>query len=149
MTPAHLRIGLVSWVAIGLVATVAFAQVVSYRSVEATAAAPVQLSYHASAHKNCTPAPLPTVHIIEAPHAGMLTVRRGELTTDRVAGCPTLKMPAQVVIYQAGAGYLGPDHVRYEVTSDNGEDATYDMTITVKAAPATSPPGGDAGAGHS
>jgi len=41
-----------------LTATAALAQDVNYTSVEATSDKPVELSYHASAHKNCTPAPL-------------------------------------------------------------------------------------------
>ena len=100
----------------------------------------MQLGYHASAHKNCTPGSLPTIRVIEAPKSGMLTVRRAVLTTDKIAGCPGLKTPAQVVLYLARAGYAGPDHVKYEVTSENGEVATNDVTIAVKAAPAQSPP---------
>ena len=63
----------------------ALAQASNYTSVEATADKPVQLSYHASAHKNCTPAALPTIRVIEAPKSGTLTVRQAVLTTDRVA----------------------------------------------------------------
>jgi hypothetical protein len=140
MTLLHLctRVGLCATVS--LVATAAFGQAANYTSVEATSATPLQLSYHASAHKNCTPAPLPTVRVIEPPKSGTLTVKRGLLTTDKVSGCPAVKVPAQVVYYQARAAYTGPDHLNYEVTSENGEVATYDVTITVKAAPVTTPP---------
>ncbi len=105
------------------------------------------MSYHASAHKStCTPAALPTVRVIEAPHAGFLTVRQAELTTHKIPGCPTLKTPAQVVFYTANAGYAGPDHVKYEVTSEGGEVGVYDVTITVKAAePGQAPPKGNGG----
>ena len=114
----------------------AFAQAsTNYTSVEATAEKPVQLSSHASANKNCTPAPVPTVRVITAPKAGILTVRRGQLTTDKLVGCGPVKTPVQVVFYQARAGYTGPDEVKYEVTSANGEVATYDVTITVKELP--------------
>jgi hypothetical protein len=58
----------------------------------------VQLSYHASAHKNCTAAQLPTIRVIEAPKSGTLTVRKAVLTTDKVAGCPVVEVPAQVVL---------------------------------------------------
>jgi hypothetical protein len=126
-------------------ATAALAQDANYTSVEATADKPVQLSYHASAHKNCTPAPLPTVRVIEAPKSGTLTVRKAVLKTDKIAGCPSLKTPAEVVFYMAHPGYAGPDHVKYEVTSENGEVATNDVTIAVKAAPAQRPASGDAG----
>ena len=125
-------------------ATVILAQDANYTSVEATSGKPVQLSYHASAHKNCTPAPLPTIRVIEAPKSGTLTVRGAVLKTDKIAGCPGLKTPAQVVFYSARAGYAGADHVKYEVTSENGEVATNDVTIVVKAPPAQTPPSGDA-----
>jgi hypothetical protein len=96
----------------GLTATAAVGQDVNYTSIEATSDKPVQLSYHASAHKNCTPAPLPTIRVIEAPKSGTLTVRGAVLKTNKVAGCPGLKTPAQVVFYLAHAGYVGPDHVK-------------------------------------
>lgn len=106
---------------------------VSYTSVEATPDKPVQLSYHASAHRgNCAAAPAPSVRVTEPPKGGALVVREGVLTTDKVAGCPQLKVPAEVVFYQARSGYTGPDHVIYEVTSENGQVANYDVKITVK-----------------
>jgi hypothetical protein len=71
----------------------------NYTSFEATSAKPVQIGYHAEAHKDCTPAPLPTIRVIEAPKSGTLTVRVGELKTNQVAGCPGLKTPARVVFY--------------------------------------------------
>ena len=86
----------------------------------------------------------PARRLIEAPKSGVLTVRKAVLSTDKVAGCPGLKTPAQVAFYQARAGYAGPDRVSYEVTSENGEVATYEMTITVKALPATILPADDA-----
>ena len=140
-----LRTLVFSGVAAGLSATAALAQDANYTSVEATSGKPLQLSYHASAHKNCTAAPLPTIRVIEAPKSGTLTVRGAVLKTDKLAGCPGLKTPAQVVFYLAHAGYGGSDHVKYEVTSANGEVAINDITIVVKAAPAQRPTTGDAG----
>ncbi len=124
------------------------AQDANHSNVDAAPDKPVQLSYHASAHKSdCSAGPLPTIRVIEAPKSGVLTVRKAVLTTNKVAGCPGLKTPAQVVFYLARAGFAGPDHVKYEVTGENGEVATCDVTITVKAAPpAQSPPAGEAGA---
>ena len=108
----------------------------NYTSVEAISDKPVQLSYHASAHAaNCTAAALPTVRVTQPPKSGILTVRKAILTTDKVAGCPPIKTPAQVVFYQARAGATGSDHVVYEVTSENGEVGTYDVTINIKEAP--------------
>jgi hypothetical protein len=140
-----LRTIVFSFATASLMGVPSLAQSTNYTSVEATSDNPVQLSYHASAHKNCTPAPLPTVRVIEAPKSGTLTVRGAVLKTDKVAGCPGLKTPAQVVFYLARPGYAGPDHVKYEVTSENGEIGAYDVTIGVKAAPHQRPALGDAG----
>jgi hypothetical protein len=141
-----LRDGVVSLAVAAVISTVAHTQPAptsNYTSFEATSAKPVQLGYYASAHKNCTPALVPVVRVIEAPKSGTLTVRRGELKTDHVAGCPGLKIPAQVVFYQARAGATGNDHVVYEVTTSTGEMATYDVTITIKDAPKRSSPAKD------
>jgi hypothetical protein len=72
----------------------------------------------------------------------MLTVRRGELKTDQVAGCPGLKIPAQVVFYEARAGATGSDHLVYEVTNPTGEVGTYDVTIAIKEVPEQIKPSG-------
>ena len=131
-----------------LAATTALAQATNYTSIEATPGKSVQLSYHASVHKNtCSPAPLPTIRVTEPPHSGTLTVRRALLTTDKVAGCPHLKIPAQVIFYQARAGYAGRDHVVYEVASENEEVVVNDVTIDVKATPAPGGATGQAGKG--
>ena len=116
-------------------------QETSYTSVEAIAGKPVQLTYHADAHKStCTAAPIPTFRVIEPPKDGVLTVRKAVLTTNKVAGCPGLKTPALVVFYQAKDGYSGPDHVSYAVTNAEGKVQGFDVTITVKAPPAGSAP---------
>ena len=124
----------------GPVASAALAQAVNYSSVEAIAGKPLQLSYHASAHKsNCTPAPLATFDVPQPPKLGLLTVRKAMLTTDKVAGCPHLKIPAEVVFYRGREGSAGTDHVVYKVTSAAGEIEVYDVTITLKPAPTPAP----------
>ena len=106
---------------------------------EVPAGKPAQLTYHASAKKDCTPAPLPVVKVVEPPKAGALIVRQGMLTTDKFPGCEKIKVPAQVIFYQSKDGYTGPDHVSYLVTAPSGEVASYDVTITVKPAPPSTP----------
>jgi hypothetical protein len=114
----------------------------NYTSFEATPGKPVQLGYYASTHKDCTPAPLPTIRVIEAPKFGTLTVRRGVLTTSNIQGCPRLKISAQVAFYQARTGATGSDHLVYEVTNPTGEVGTYDVTINIKEAPKPIRPSG-------
>jgi hypothetical protein len=138
MRPPVFAVAVLFPLAAAITSTVALAQrtpTSNYTSFEATSAKPVQLGYYASANKDCTPAPLPKIRVVAAPKSGMLTVRRGELKTDQVAGCPGLKIPAQVVFYQARAGATGSDHLVYLVTNPTGEVGTYDVTITIKEAP--------------
>ena len=113
---------------------------VNYTSFEATSAKPVQIGYYGSAHKDCTPAPLPTIRVVEPPKSGTLTIRRGVLTTNNVAGCPGLRIPAQVAFYRARAGATGTDHIVYLVTNADGAAGAYDITIKIKEAPNSSAP---------
>ena len=63
-------------------------------------------------------------------------MRKAVLSTDKVPGCPGLKTPALVVFYQSKEGYSGSDHVSYAVTNAAGQAQGYDVTISVKPAPA-------------
>ena len=112
----------------------------NYTSFDATSAKPVQIGYYGSAHKDCTAAALPTIRVVEAPRSGLLTVRRGVLTTNRLANCPGLRIPAQVAFYQARPGVGGTDHFVYLVTNPDGLVAAYDVSITIKEAPKSPAP---------
>lgn len=120
----------------------ATAQSSHYTSVEAMSGKPLQLGYYASVRKDCAPAPLPSVRVVQAPKSGVLTIRTAVLTTDKLGGCPGLKVPARVLFYQARAGYAGADHVTYEVTTSPGNPRTFDVTITVKTPPSPTVPRG-------
>ena len=93
----------------GFAASAALAKAVNYTSVEATAGKPLQLTYHASAHKgDCKPAPLVTFDVLQPPKLGLLIVRKALLTTNKVPGCPGLRNsgPGGVL---SGAGWLRRD----------------------------------------
>jgi hypothetical protein len=123
----------------GILVSMAAAQTTNYSSIEVTADQPVQLSYHASAHKStCEPAPAPQVHVIQPPRMGSLIVRKAMLRTDKIAGCPGMNVPARVVFYNAKEGYTGEDKVKYEAISASGEVTTYEVTLTIK--PSTEKP---------
>jgi hypothetical protein len=130
-----IRILPLAWVLAGLAASSAFAQATNYTTVETNSGTPIRLSYHAAAHKNCAPAPPPTIKVTERPKAGALVVRSGMLATDKLEGCGRIRLPVRVVFYNPKEDYAGPDHVIYEVTDSNGKVDTYDVTITVKAGP--------------
>ena len=95
----------------------------------------MRVGFYAQGHRDCSPSKLPVVHVEEVPTLGALSVRPGELTTDREPNCPRLKVPAQVVIYQARSKATGSDHIMYSVTYPNGEIALYDVTVRLKVPP--------------
>src|ERR1700689_3061770 len=99
MMAMRLSIALLSFAIAGFGASLAIAQTENYTSVETTSGNPIRLSYHASAHKNCTPAPAPTISVTERPKDGALVVRKGKLATDKVPGCGRISVPVQVVFY--------------------------------------------------
>ena len=104
----------------------------NYTSIEAEPNKPVQVGFYAQAHKDCSASKLPIVRVVEVPTLGILSVRPSELKTDRVPNCPSLKVPAQVVTYQARDKSTGSDEVKYSVTYPNGEIALYDVSIRIK-----------------
>ena len=108
----------------------------NYTSFEVESGKTVQVGYYAQAHKDCTPSKLPIIRVVETPALGTLTVRPAELKTDKVANCPELKLPAQVVSYQSRDKTIGSDNVKYSVTYPDGELALYDLTIRIKEPPA-------------
>ena len=120
------------------ISTLTYAQnapIVNYSSVDATSAMPVQLGYYASARKDCTPGPVPTIRVSQSPKLGYLTIRPAQLTTSAFAGCLGLKVPVEVVFYQARVGATGTDHVVYEVKNAGNALNDYDVSITIKEVP--------------
>jgi hypothetical protein len=105
----------------------------NYSSMEAISGKTLQLTYHASVTKDCNPAPLPTIRLIDRPRSGTFTVRRATLTAAQIANCQNLNIPVQAVFYTSRAGYVGEDHVAYEVINFEGQIEKFDIAITVKA----------------
>lgn len=71
--------------------------------------------------------------MVEAPTNSTFTVRPGKVTTEAVAGCSRLQVPAQIVFYTGRSD--GSDHVLYSVTYPDGEISLFDVTIHITQAP--------------
>ena len=119
-----------------MIPSFAFAQAAlssNYTSFDATSEKPVQLGYYASAHTSTgSPAPSPEVRVVQAPKSGLVIVRRGELTTNKIPACPGLKTAVQVVFYEARPETTGHDHLVYTLKSENDEVSTFDVTINIQ-----------------
>ena len=108
----------------------------SYTTVEAVPGKSLRIGTYGTANrKDCSPARVPTIRVIEPPSSGSLTVRLSEAKTDKVAGCSTIVIPMQFLMYVARAD-AEKDRIVYEVTSANGEVATYEVTINILPKPA-------------
>lgn len=123
--------------ALAATATMAQPSSRSYTTVEAVPGKSLRIGTYGTANKkDCSPARVPTIRVIEPPSSGSLTVRLSEAKIDKVAGCSTIVIPMQFLIYVARAD-AEKDKVVYEVTSANGEVATYEVTINILPKPAT------------
>jgi len=104
----------------------------NYSSVEAVSGKPVQLNVHASATKDCSPVPMPTIKLLDRPKNGTFTIRRGTLNAGHVANCDISNMPGLAVFYTSQMGYVGQDHAAYEVIDFRGQIERFDFEISVK-----------------
>jgi hypothetical protein len=123
----------------------ALGQTANYSSQQAVQGKPLQLNVHASGNKvTCAPAALPIIKVIEPPTSGTLTVRQGEMTTNKLGNCDRVKLPAQILFYTARSDFVGRDHLVYGLSSANGQAEVFDITIEVKeATPSEKKPDGD------
>src|SRR4051812_17956203 len=76
---------------VGVVATTALAQSAKYTATGATSGKPLQLASYASAHKYRTAGQLPILRVVEPSIPGTLAVKVAVLTTNGLAGWPTLR----------------------------------------------------------
>jgi len=113
----------------------------TYTSFDAMPGKVLQIGFYGSANKkDCVPARAPTIRVIEPPKAGSLMVRHGEVTADKVGSCGPFKIPIQAILYTARHGDADTDRLIYEVTSANGQVATYQITIRIKSTPSAPTP---------
>ena len=129
------------WPALLLLTTIApapvFGQSQTATTITAASGKPVRLGYYAHFNKDCTPGPLADVRITVPPQHGIVAVRRAKVRTKRIANCPEVEGPVQVVLYQGRPGFVGRDVVAYEVRIAGGE--TRLITIAINVTPDASP----------
>jgi hypothetical protein len=133
--------GVLGAVAIAAASTSAEAQLgppTKYTTFKAVPGKAVDIGNYAAAKQNCEPGAAPAIHVVEPPKSGTLTVRVAELTYKNVFSCPPIKMPAQLLSYEARDS-ADRDHLIYDVTGAKGEVTVYDVTIDIVPSPKTAP----------
>jgi hypothetical protein len=129
-------------IAMVLTSTMAAAQLgppTKYTSFKAVSGKAIELGNYASANQNCSPGPAPAIHVVEPPKSGTLTVHVAQLTYSNVFGCPPIKMPAQVLTYEARDSGVDRDHLIYDVAGAKGEVTIHDVTIEIAPPPKPAP----------
>lgn len=142
MSSIHRRASALAATAMVLTSTMAAAQLgppTKYTAFKAVPGKAVELGNYASANQNCSPGPAPAIHVVEPPKSGTLTVRVAELTYSNVFGCPPIKMPAQVLTYEARDSGADRDHLIYDVSGAKGEVTIHDVTIEIAPSPKPAP----------
>ena len=76
--------------------------------------------------------------MITPPRNGALSIRSGKGRSPRVGKCENIEVPVRLVIYQSNRGYIGEDHVVYEVKKADIRPRP-SVTIAVTPPSATSP----------
>jgi hypothetical protein len=99
---------------------------------EVVAGALARVGVHAAAKKDCSPAPLPTITVVNAPKHGSLHVQTGKVKSNQIKACPNIELPANLIMYRSQAGFSGEDKVTYEVKNVGGRSQSITITITVK-----------------
>jgi hypothetical protein len=106
----------------------------NYSTVEAVSGGPLHLNNHGSVTKECGPAPIPTIRVIDRPKHGTLTIRLGTIADGQIGNCKFVDLPIRGVFYVSKPGYVGADRVTYEVIAYDGQIEKFDIAITVTAA---------------
>jgi hypothetical protein len=120
-------------------ATAQLGPTTKYTTFRAVPGKSVEVGNYAAAAQNCTPAPGPAIHVVEAPKSGTLTVRVAQLVYSNVSGCPPIKMPAQVVTYEARDTGVDTDHFIYDLAGAKGEVTIFEVTIEIAPPPKPAP----------
>jgi hypothetical protein len=137
MRKSRMLIGALAAAALAATATMAQPSSRSYTTLEAVPGKSLRIGTYGTANKkDCSPARVPTIRVIEPPSSGSLTVRLSEAKIDKVAGCSTIVIPVQFLLYVARAD-AEKDRIVYEVTNASGEVATFEVIINILPRPAS------------
>jgi hypothetical protein len=122
-----------------MLSATALAQTTDYTSFDALPGTPVEIGNYAAIGASCSAGTPPTIKVMEPPKAGTLSVKSGERVYT-VANCPPIKIPAEVLTYQARDGATGTDRLVYDIVSATGQVSTKDVTIRLQEPPKAPPP---------
>lgn len=95
----------------------------------------VRLGYYASFKADCSPGPLPEIHVTTPPRNGEVVIRQAKVRTRRIVNCPTVEGPVAIVFYRSQPGFTGSDAVAFTVRESNGRLRTATVAVTVTGRP--------------
>ena len=100
----------------------------------------VQIAVLNPLKRDCSPGAAPALRVPGLPQHGRVIATTASIATGKKNRCPDQKVSGQVVVYQANANYSGPDEVRIEVETAEGEVRR--ATIRIDVTPSGGLPAG-------
>ncbi|TBW33004.1 hypothetical protein EYW49_20995 [Siculibacillus lacustris] len=113
-------------------------EVVLHRSVAVASGGEVRLDFAAAINEDCSPVlPLPTVRVAREPEHGTIRARRVDdhpvfFAPNPRKACNVRKVPGNLVTYQAARGWVGVDHVAYDMFYPLGRQFHIEVDVHVK-----------------
>jgi hypothetical protein len=106
-------------------------------SVSVVAGKAAQIAVLNPLKRDCSPGAAPTLRVPGLPRHGRVIATTASIATGKKNRCPDKQVSGQVVVYQANANYAGPDEVRIEVETAEGEvrRATIRIDVTQPGLP--------------
>jgi hypothetical protein len=100
------------------------------RQVRGLAGKDIRIAVFVNVTERCTPGPLPSIKLAQAPANGTVTVKNAKLRVTNIRDCLGLEAPAFIAVYRARPDFSGTDTVVLEVKDAVGK-AVQTQTITI------------------
>lgn len=98
----------------------------------------IRIGVFATGRKDCTPGPLPTVRLHQAPLNGVVIVKRGRVRATNIKNCPEIEVPGFIAFYKSRPNFTGEDQLQLEVIAADGKSRIQTFRVLVR--PSTDEP---------
>jgi len=95
----------------------------------------IRIGVFATVKKDCTPGPLPTVKLHQAPRNGVVVVKRGRVRATNFKNCLAIEVPAFIASYKSRPDFKGEEELELEVIGANGKSRIQKVRVNVNGSP--------------
>lgn len=95
----------------------------------------IRIGVFATVKKDCTPGPLPTVKLHQAPRNGVVVVKRGRVRATNIKNCLAIEVPAFIAFYKSRPDFKGEEELELEIIGANGKSRIQKVRVNVNGSP--------------